>query len=63
MKRTFEASFVPSIWQSDLTKAKGLGAGDIAAWQRNIDTLAEYKTIDKGFKAEDLVMQPGEIKA
>jgi NitT/TauT family transport system substrate-binding protein len=25
--------------------------------------LAEYKVIEKGFKAEDLVIQPSDIKA
>ena len=41
----------------------GIGAGDLAAWQRNIDILADYKVIERGFKAEDLVVQPGDIKA
>lgn len=63
LAKAFNESFVPSIWQSPLTKAKGLGAGDLAAWQTNIDILAEYKVIDKGFKAADLVMQPSEVMA
>lgn len=62
LKKSFEGSFVPSIWQSALTKAKGLGAGDLKAWQTNIDDLVRYKTIDKGFNAADLVVQPGDIK-
>lgn len=63
LARSFKESFVPSIWQSPLTKAKGLGAADLAAWQTNIDILAEYKVIERGFKAEDLVVQPGQIQA
>lgn len=63
LNRAFTESFIPSIWQSPLTKAKGIGAGDLAAWQRNIDILADYKVIERGFKAEDLVVQPGDIKA
>lgn len=63
LKSSFEGSFIPSIWQSDLTKAKGLGAGDLAAWQNNIDILVEYKVIDRGFKAADLVVQPADINA
>jgi NitT/TauT family transport system substrate-binding protein len=63
LKRAFTDSFIPSIWQSSLTKQKGLGAADLTAWQKNIDILAEYKVIEKGFKAEDLVVQPSDIKA
>jgi NitT/TauT family transport system substrate-binding protein len=63
LKRAFTDSFIPSIWQSSLTKQKGIGAADLSAWQKNIDILAEYKVIEKGFKAEDLVIQPSEIKA
>ncbi|WP_293854006.1 ABC transporter substrate-binding protein [uncultured Alsobacter sp.] len=63
LKRAFEETFVASVWQSPLTKEKGLGAGDLAGWQKNVDILAEYKVIDRGFKAEDLVVQPADIKA
>lgn len=62
LKRAFEGSFIPSIWQSELTKAKGLGAGDLKAWQTNIDDMVRYKTIDKGFGAADMVVQPADIK-
>ncbi|WP_210495688.1 ABC transporter substrate-binding protein [Microvirga antarctica] len=62
LKRAFTESFIPSIWQSPLTKEKGLGAGDLAAWQKNIDILAEYKVVERGFKADDLVVQPADIK-
>lgn len=63
LKRAFEETFVASVWQSPLTREKGLGAGDLAGWQKNVDILAEYKVIDRGFKAEDLVVQPADIKA
>ncbi|WP_342363292.1 ABC transporter substrate-binding protein [Terrarubrum flagellatum] len=63
LAKAFNESFAPSIWQSPLTKVKGLGAGDLAAWQSNIDILAEYKVIDKGFKAADLVIQPADVAA
>ena len=63
LKRAFTESFIPSIWQSPLTRAKGLGAGDLKAWQDNIDILAEYKVIEKPVKAADFVVQPGDLKA
>ena len=59
----FASSFIPSIWQSPMTKEKGFGAADLKAWQTNIDILAEYKVIANGFRAADLVVQPGDIKA
>ncbi|MCW0983677.1 ABC transporter substrate-binding protein [Agrobacterium sp. BT-220-3] len=52
----FEQTFVPSVWQSPLTKEKGLGAADFAGWQKNADMLAEYKVIDSAPKAEDFVV-------
>lgn len=54
----FENSFVASVWQSDLTKEKGLGAADFDAWQANADTLAEYGVIDISPKATDFVVDP-----
>ncbi len=54
----FEKTFVPSVWQSPLTKAKGLGAADLAAWQTNADILAQYKVIDSAPKAADFVVDP-----
>jgi NitT/TauT family transport system substrate-binding protein len=63
LKKAFEGTFVASVWQSPTTKASGLGAADLAAWQTAIDVLAEYKVIEKGFKAGDLVVQPRSIGA
>lgn len=57
----FEQTFVPSVWQSPLTKEKGLGAADMAGWQKNADILAEYKVIDNAPKAEDFVVDPSMI--
>ncbi|QOL79561.1 ABC transporter substrate-binding protein [Pseudooceanicola spongiae] len=57
----FENSFVASVWQSDLTKEKGLGAADMDAWQANADTLKEYGVIDVAPKATDFVVDPSDI--
>ncbi|MFK4771843.1 ABC transporter substrate-binding protein [Rhizobium sp. ZW T2_16] len=57
----FEKTFVPSVWQSALTKEKGLGAADIAGWQKNADILAQFKVIDSAPKAEDFVVDPSMI--
>ncbi|MFV0336201.1 MAG: ABC transporter substrate-binding protein [Tropicimonas sp.] len=57
----FENSFVKSVWQSDLTREKGLGAADFAAWQQNADILAEYGAIETAPKAEDFVVDPSGI--
>ncbi|WP_454855539.1 ABC transporter substrate-binding protein [Rhizobium binxianense] len=57
----FEQTFVPSVWQSPLTKEKGLGAADFAGWQKNADILAEYKVIDSAPRAEDFVVDPSTI--
>jgi len=57
----FEQTFVPSVWQSPLTKEKGLGAADLAAWQKNADILARYKVIDDAPKAADFVVDPSTI--
>ena len=62
LKRAFTELFIPSIWQSQVTKEKGLGAADLSAWQRNVDILADYKVVDRGFKADELVVQPADIK-
>ena len=59
--RSFKETFIPSVWQSSVTKAKGLGTADMATWQKSIDLLVEYKVIPKRFRAEDLVVQPGAI--
>jgi NitT/TauT family transport system substrate-binding protein len=63
LTRAFNETFIASVWQSAKTKTDGLGAADVAAWQGAIDAMAEAKLIDKGFKAEDLVVQPKSIKA
>lgn len=57
----FEKTFVPTVWQSPLTREKGLGAADLAGWQKNADVLAEYKVIDSAPKAEDFVVDPSMI--
>lgn len=57
----FEKTFVPSVWQSALTKQKGLGAADMAGWQKNADILAEYKVIDSAPKAAEFVVDPSTI--
>lgn len=54
----FEQTFVPSVWQSTLTREKGLGAADMAGWQKNADILAQYKVIDSPPKAVDFVIDP-----
>lgn len=59
--RSFKETFIPFVWQSSVTKAKGLGAADMATWQKSIDLLVEYKVIPKRVRAEDLVVQPGSI--
>lgn len=57
----FENTFVPSVWQSALTKEKGLGAADFSGWQKNADILAQHKVIDSAPKAEDFVVDPSMI--
>ncbi len=62
LTRAFNETFIASVWQSATTKANGLGAADVAAWQGAIDAMADAKLIDKGFKADDLVVQPKSIR-
>ena len=62
LSTAFKNTFVASVWQSDLTKEKGLGAADLKAWQNNIDILAEYGVIEGGVKAADFVVDPSDIK-
>jgi NitT/TauT family transport system substrate-binding protein len=62
LTRAFNETFIASVWQSATTKANGLGAADIAAWQGAIDAMADAKLIDKGFKADDLVVQSKSIR-
>ncbi|MCA3262921.1 MAG: ABC transporter substrate-binding protein [Telmatospirillum sp.] len=61
LERAFRDTFIASVWQSPTTKANGLGAADLAAWQKNIDVLAEYKAIERGFPAAEMVVQPRAI--
>lgn len=61
LETAFQKTFVPSVWQSPLTKNKGLGAADLAGWQKNADILAEYKVIDAAPKAADFVVDPSTI--
>lgn len=62
LSRAFKETFIPSVWQSPTTKAAGLGAADMAAWQRSIDLLAENKVIPRRIPAEELVVQPAAVK-
>lgn len=57
----FENSFVASVWQSELTAEKGLGAADLAAWQANADILAEYDVIESAPDAADFVVDPATL--
>ncbi len=47
--------FIPSLWQSDYTKANGIGASDINRWENLIATEKEYSVITKTFPATDLI--------
>ncbi len=60
--RAVQDAFVPTIWQSALTRQNGFGAADMAAWQRCIDTLAEFKVVSRGFPAPQMVRQPSDIR-
>jgi NitT/TauT family transport system substrate-binding protein len=63
LRRAFTETFIPSVWQSETTRARGLGAADLEAWQRNIDILAEYRVINRRFAAGELVVQPRSVGA
>ncbi|MHC1772340.1 MAG: ABC transporter substrate-binding protein [Flexilinea sp.] len=47
--------FIPTLWQSDYTKANGIGASDAAKWQALIDNSKEYGTIDTAFNVSELL--------
>lgn len=47
--------FIPYLWQSENTKKNGLGAADLDKWQKSIDTLVQYKVVEKSFDAKDLI--------
>ena len=54
--KIFNEVFIPYLWQSDLTKEKGLGTGDIKKWQKTADELRRFEIINKDIKAEDFVV-------
>lgn len=47
--------FVKTLWQSEYTKANGIGASDPEKWQKLIDNSKEYGTIAESFSASDLL--------
>ncbi|MCU6747981.1 MULTISPECIES: ABC transporter substrate-binding protein [Lachnospiraceae] len=51
--------FIPTLWQSEYTKEKGIGASDPEKWQALIDDSVKYGIIDEGFQAEELLYTPG----
>ncbi|MDF2371969.1 MAG: ABC transporter substrate-binding protein [Rhizobiaceae bacterium] len=61
LSTAFNETFVKSVWQSALTKEKGLGSADLDAWQQNIDILAEYNVLENAPKAADFVVDPSMI--
>lgn len=61
LSTAFEDTFVKSVWQSDLTREKGLGSANFDAWQQNIDILVEYGVLGTAPKAADFVVDPSTI--
>ncbi|HHY47761.1 MAG TPA: ABC transporter substrate-binding protein [Firmicutes bacterium] len=55
LEEIFDKAFINYLWQSDNTRAHGLGWGDVERWQRSIDVMKEYGVIDKAFDAKTLV--------
>lgn len=51
--------FIPYLWQSEDTKAHGLGYSNVEKWNNSIQILKEYGVIEKDFPAEELL---GNIK-
>lgn len=49
--------FIPTLWQSEYTKANGIGASNIEKWQALIDSSKESGTINKTFDANDLIFK------
>ncbi|NCB30075.1 MAG: ABC transporter substrate-binding protein [Clostridia bacterium] len=47
--------FIPYLWQSDYTKANGIGASDPARWDNLIKTSKEYGIIDTEFASTELL--------
>jgi NitT/TauT family transport system substrate-binding protein len=62
LSTAFENTFVASVWQSPLTKERGLGAANLDAWQQNIDILSEYEVINSAPIAADFVIDPSDIE-
>lgn len=55
--------YVKQLWQSQYTKANGLGYGDPKQWQASIDALAKFKIISHSFPAGDLLTEPNTLQA
>ncbi len=53
--------YIPELWQSDVTKADGLGYGDLTTWQQAIDAQVQYSLIPQTFNAKTLVVEPGDL--
>jgi len=49
--------FIKTLWQSPDTQKNGFGYGNLAGWQKTIDTAAQYKAIPETFPAADLVVE------
>jgi len=50
--------FIATLWQSDYTKANGLGASNADKWQKLIDNSKAAGIIDTSFSASDLLYTP-----
>ncbi|MBD9490494.1 ABC transporter substrate-binding protein [Ensifer sp. ENS11] len=57
----FEETFIPSVWQSPLTKKNDLGAADFSGWQKSAEILERYNVIDSAPNAQDFVVDPATI--
>ncbi|MCX4472513.1 ABC transporter substrate-binding protein [Micromonospora sp. NBC_01655] len=49
--------FAKELWQSEATKANGLGYGDPAAWQKAVDAQKQYGLIKGDVRATDFVQK------
>ena len=50
--------FIKTLWQSDYTKANGIGASNPEKWQALIDKSKEIGNIDDTFEAAELLYTP-----
>lgn len=50
--------FVSDLWQSEKTKANGLGYGDPERWQNAVDAQKRFGLITGDIKADDFVQEP-----